>query len=827
MTAATPLTEELEARIAALLEDLTLEEQVSLLAGVDLWTTAPVPRLGVPAIKVTDGPNGARGAGSLVGGVKAASFPVGIALAASWNPALVGEIGAALAEEAQSKGAQVLLAPTVNMHRSPLNGRNFECYSEDPFLAARIAVAYIRAVQGRGVGATVKHFAGNESEFERMTISSEIDERALREIYLPPFEAAVKEAGTWAVMSAYNQVNGTFASEHAELLSGVLKGEWGFDGVVMSDWFAELRTAEAASAGLDLEMPGPTRKRGEQLVAAVKDGRVIPEAIRESARRILRLIGRVGGFERPELPEEQAIDRPEHRALIRRAGAEGCVLLKNAGALPLSPSALEKIAVIGPNAATAQIMGGGSAQVNAHYRISPLEGLAAALGDQVELGHEPGCANHKLLPLLRAGLDVEYFASPDLSGPAVHRERRDEGELMWFGDVIAPGLDPLSFSARASADFTPRESGDYQFSLISAGLSRLSVDGAPVVENWESWRAGANYFGAGSVESFGTLALEADRTYRLAIEYAYPEAAFLGFRALRIGLDLALGDAAIERAAALAAEADVAIVFAGLNGEWDTEGQDRPDINLAGRQDELIARVAAANPSTIVVLQTGGPVAMPWLGEVAAVLQAWYPGQECGNAIADVLTGAVNPAGRLPQTFPLRLEDNPAFINYPGENGKVRYGEGLFIGYRYYERKAVAPLFPFGFGLSYASFAYANLRLSADEIGPGETLRVTVDVTNTGERAGQEVAQLYLRDEAARLARPLKELKGFAKVDLQPGETASVTLTLDRRALAYWDDAAHAWVAEAGAFEVLVGASSQDIRARAGFRLSATETFKD
>ncbi|MFN8536328.1 MAG: glycoside hydrolase family 3 C-terminal domain-containing protein [Thermomicrobiales bacterium] len=627
--------------------------------------------------------------------MKAASFPVGIALA---RPGIRGWCGdrVALGQEARTKGARVLLGPTVNLHRSPLNGRNFECYSEDPHLSARMAVAYITGLQSEGVAATVKHFVGNESEFERMTISSEIDERTLREIYLPPFEAAVREAGTWAIMCAYNRLNGTYAGEHSWLIRDLLRREWGFDGVMMSDWFATHSTAPAAAAGLDLEMPGPTRYRGEQLVAAVNAGEVGEGAIEESARRVLRLIGRVGAFADPAIPEERAIDRPEHRALIRRAGAAGTVLLKNAGILPLDPSGLTSVAIIGPNARTARIMGGGSAQLNAHYRVSPYEGLVARLGPGVRLDYEIGCTNDKLLPLLRGPVAVEYFANRDLGGAVVQRAEQEDAEVMWLAPP-AEGIDRANFSARLTATFTPDEAGEHHFGLISAGRSRLLVDGQLVVENWEGWRPGESYFGSGSDEVVGTRDLEAGRAYRVTIEYASIADGRLGIRAVRAGVTRPLGDEAIERAARVAGGADVALVFAGLNGEWDSEGADRPHIGLVGRQDELIERVAAANPRTVVVLQSGGPLAMPWLGRVAGVLQAWYPGQEAGNAIADVLFGDVEPGGRLPQTFPVRLEDNPAFINYPGDNGRVRYGEGIFVGYRYYDKKRIAPLFPFGF----------------------------------------------------------------------------------------------------------------------------------
>jgi beta-glucosidase len=799
--------------LEALCDAMTLEEQVALLAGADFWTTVPLERVGVPAIKVTDGPNGARGGGALLGGVKTACFPVGIALASTWNVDLVQRVGQALAEEAHSKGARVLLGPTVNLHRHPLNGRNFECFSEDPLLAARLACAYIDGLQARGVAATVKHYAGNESEFERMTINSEIEERTLRELYLAPFEAAVKQAGTWAVMAAYNRLNGTHAAEHPRLLREILKGEWGFDGVVMSDWFATHTTSEGLKGGLDLEMPGPTRFRGQALVDAVRAGDVDAAHVRDAAVRMLRLIQRVGGFIHADatIGPEQATDRPEHRALIREAGAEGTVLLKNDGILPLAAARLKSLAVIGPNAAIAQIMGGGSAQVNAYYRVSPLEGIRAHFES---VRYAPGCTNHRLLPLLPGGVHLEYFAGPTPEGEAVSQEDRDEAEVMWL-DTLPNGITSEVFSARLSTRLVPSESGQYSFGLVSAGPSRLYVDGALVVNNWDNWQPGDNYFGAGSEEVFGARELEAGDSYAVTVEYGHRTRGPFGLKAVRVGVELPLGEAAMQRAVELAASSDAVVLCVGLSGEWDTEGRDRADIDLVGRQDELIRRVAAVNRRTVVVLQSGGPVGMPWIDDVGAVLEAWYPGQECGNAIADVLFGVVNPAGRLPQTFPIRLEDNPAFGNYPGENGRVRYAEGVFVGYRHYQARDVAPLFAFGHGLSYTTYAYSNL-----EVVVGPSVSVSLEVANTGSRAGPEVVQLYVRDVNSSVERPPMELKAFAKLELEAAESRTVRFELDQRALAFYDPSRAAWHVEAGEFEVLVGAASDDIRLRGSFTLT-------
>ncbi|WP_372526887.1 beta-glucosidase H [Piscinibacter sp.] len=812
--------------IDALLDAMTLREQVALLVGADFWTTVPVPRLGVPAFKVTDGPNGARG-GSFKGGVTTACFPVGISLAATWNTALIREAGEALAVQARMKGASVLLAPTVNLHRSTLNGRNFECYSEDPWLAGEIGVAYIRGVQGQGVAATIKHFVGNESEYQRMTISSSIGERALRELYLLPFEKAVKEAGVWAVMSAYNRINGCFAGDHAPLIAGVLRGEWGFDGLVMSDWFATLDTVKAAQAGLDLEMPGPTRCRGEQLVQAVEAGQVDAGKVRAGAGHVLRLAQRVGAFDSPGIAEERSVDLPKHRALIRRLGAEGCVLLKNENALlPLAPAGQaprRTLALIGPNAKTAQIMGGGSATVNALHRITPFQGIAAQCGAETILLHATGADNHRWVPVLNQPMELVFFNSTDFSGPEVLRKTYPSSEQMWAG-AVEDGVDGDAFSARGALSYVAAADGEHQISLTSAGLCRCWLDGELLIDAWTNWQRGDTYFTFGCDEIVVTRRLRAGQRCEFTLEFSTATPEPTPPKAIRLGVHRPRGEAAIEQAVAVASVADAALVFVGLNAEFDNEGLDRHDMNLPHGQDELIRRVAAANPNTVVVLQTGAPVTMPWLDKVPALLQAWYPGQECGHAIADVLFGVADPGGRLPQTFPKRLADNPTFGDprrYPGVDGEVRYDEGILIGYRHYEGRHVAPLFPFGHGLSYTRFEHTHLTLSASELAPGGRLEVSVDVTNRGERSGHEVVQLYLADRVATVERPPQELKAFSKLELAPGETGTARMSLDMRSFAFFDERRVAWVAEAGEFEIRVGASSQDIRQRAVIVLSA------
>ncbi len=804
-------------RIESILDEMTLEEQVSLLAGADFWRTVPVPRLDVPALKVTDGPAGARGGGPLVGGKHTAAFPVGIALGATWNVDVLREVGRHLAREAQDKGAGVLLAPTVNLFRSTLNGRNFESYAEDPYLTGKLAVAYIQGLQAAGVAATVKHYAGNESEYQRNTISSDIPERALRELYLLPFELAVKEGGTWAIMSAYNKLNGTYCSENKRLLTDILRDEWGFDGLVMSDWGGTHSAGASVRAGLDLEMPGPARARAS-LLAEAKADEATRAAVRAAAWNVLRLVERTGTFAQPcDVADD--VERDEEytdtRALIRRAGAEGTVLLKNATGtreqvlLPLPTEA--RIAVIGPNAATGQVMGGGSAQMNAHRRVSPLEGLREVFGE-ANVTYAVGCDNDKFLPVLTIPLQIEYRAAD--SDAVLAREERGLSEVMWF--ALPEGV-PADFRARLTSTINTGEAGEYGLSLASTGRSRLLVDGQEVVNNWEQFQAGGSYFGFGSDELRARHPLSSGE-HAIVIEFApqQVEGAILSLSAVRLGFRKPLPDSSVQAAAQIAAEADYAVVCVGTNGDWETEGVDRWGLALPGRQDELVREVARANPNTIVLLQTGGPVLMPWLDDVSAVLQAWFPGQEAGHAIADVLVGRADPGGRLPQTFPARLQDDPVHPEqsdrqYPGTDGHVEYREELYIGYRHVDRAGLTPLFPFGFGLSYTSFELGEPHLSSDTLEPGGELTVTVPVRNTGQRAGQTVVQLYVRDAEARLERPDKELKAFAKVALQPNESRDVTLELDMRALAYFDDSRETWVADAGNFDLLIGTSSVDL----------------
>ena len=799
-------------RVEDLLDRMTLEEQVDLLAGSNIWNTWPIERLGIPKLRVSDGPAGVRG--SRFDGPASINIPCGTAIAATWNPALVRSIGELLAREMESKGARVHLAPTVNLHRTPVGGRNFECFSEDPYLTAVTAVEYVRGVQSTGYASCIKHFVGNDTEFERMTIDSQIDERTLRETYLIPFERAVRDAGVMSVMSSYNRVNGPYVADSHRLLTGILRDEWGFDGAVISDWFGLHSTAEGVNAGCDLEMPGPTIHRGPKLLAAIERGEVSPETVRARARNILNLIERTDGLDNPPT-REYSRDDADDIALVRRAGAASMVLLKNDSAvLPLGASTVGSVAVIGPNAAVGQIMGGGSAHVTPVHVSHPLGSLVARFG-AANVHHAPGCNINKKLPeidgRLRTPVTTEFWAtSEDMTSGATPVETGTTGttRLMWLTDPLRRGGSSFVFAARLTFDFTPDTTGEWKFGIESVGATTLSLDGTVVVDTSDSPKGGS-FFGNGTPEVIGAIGLDAGRTYRAVVEIHHG-AAGGGIGGMNLGaMGPIIGDQLAE-AIDLAATCDVSVVVVGTNDDWESEGWDRADIDLPGRQDILIHEVAKVSKRTIVVINAGSPVAMPWLDEVDAVLVAWFPGQEFGDALVDVLTGAVEPSGRLPVTFPRRMEDTPASEHHPGRNGAARYLEGRLIGYRWYDTIGREPQFPFGFGLGYADVTIG----SASAVG---THAVDVVLRNGSDRDGVQVVQVYAhrRDrDGLPNDEPDQRLVGFARVEVPSGSTVEARVDLDVDAYRMWDIATDGWTQWTGAVELRVGTSSRHVAAR-------------
>jgi beta-glucosidase len=804
------------APVEKLLAELTLEEQVSLLAGSNMWNTVPILRLDIPKLRVSDGPAGVRG--SRFDGPASMNVPCGTALAATWDTSVIREIGELLGREVIAKGARVHLAPTVNLHRTPIGGRNFECMSEDPLLTALIAVEYVKGVQSNGVASCIKHFVGNDTEFERMTIDSQIDERTLREIYLVPFERAVADAEVMSIMTAYNRINGPYAADSVWLLQDVLRDEWNFDGLVMSDWFGLHSTAEGVIAGCDLEMPGPALHRGQKLLDAVAAGEVSAQAVTACARRVLEMLDRTGGLHQPpgvEITRDDADDL----TLLRRASSASMVLLKNYNhALPLDASvAMSSVAVIGPNAAHGMVMGGGSAHVTPTRISHPLDALTTSLAARgVDVHHAPGCNINKKLPELDTRLTndvvVEYFASStDLDTPGVMAaETGTTGtfHMMWAGDPLNRRMGDIDFAARFTAQFTPDVSGVWKFSVESVAPVKMFLDGALVLDNADVDRGGS-FFGMGKPELVQEISLQAGTAYSLLIELRHAPRG-MGLSGLNIGAMAPIVTNQRKEAVDVAARCDVSVVIVGTNDDWESEGWDRETLDLPGEQNELVSDVAAVSKRTIVVVNAGSPVAMPWINEVDAVVYAWFPGQEMGDALVDVLTGVVEPSGRLPVTLPRRLEDTPAFEHHPGRNNAAQYVEGRLVGYRWYDTVGKEPLFPFGFGLGYAQIAI-------DDAATAGHYRVNVTVSNTSSRDGVEVVQVYahrVSREALPQDEPEQILVGWARVHVPAHSTVNASVVIDRNAYRMWDVDTKGWAQWRGDVELRVGPSSRHVAHR-------------
>jgi beta-glucosidase len=791
-----------EARVDTLLKQLTLEEKVDIIGGVDDFYIRAIPRIGLPRLKMADGPVGVRNYGpSTVFG--------GIGLAATWDPELAQRIGTVIGEDARARGVHFMLGPGVNIYRAPLCGRNFEYFGEDPFLSARTAVAYIKGMQSQGVSATVKHFMGNNQEYDRHNIDSIIDERTMHEIYLPVFEAAVKEARVGAIMDSYNLTNGVHMTQNGILNTDVAKKDWGFTGVLMSDWTSVYDGVAAANGGLDLEMPSGKFMNRATLLPAIRAGKVSEATIDDKVRRILRIAIQFGWLDREQTDLSIPRQNTEGRQATLEAARAGMVLLKNDGnLLPLDKGKLRTIAVIGPDAYPAVPAGGGSADAKPFTPVSYLEGISNYAGSGTKVYYERGVptfdeiAKHTEFTTEatggRQGLKTEFFTNADLSGtPAMNRTDKHVS----YEPARGGGGADTDMSIRWTGYFTPPTAGEYLVFVQGPGENggyRLYIDKKLVFDNWKTWYA---FVGEKTI-TLGAGPHQVEMDY-----YAHG-----GWGKTMANLGIVRPETLVSaEAKSLASHADAVVLAVGFDAASEGESGDRT-FQLPPGQDELIHQIAAVNKNTVVVVTSGGGVDMArWVDQVPALLQAWYPGQEGGTALAQLLFGEFDPSGRLPISIEKRWEDNAVHDSYYPKNGekKVEYSEGVFVGYRHFDKSGIKPLFPFGYGLSYTTFAFKNLTVSP--ASGDQLVTVAFDVSNTGARSGAEVAQVYVGDKHAKVPRPVKELKGFARVELNPGETKHVQITLDRRAFSYYDVKSHGWTVAPGDFDIYVAKSSAEI----------------
>ncbi|WP_060903014.1 beta-glucosidase [Streptomyces europaeiscabiei] len=807
----TPADETREAAVEKALAELDLDAKTRLLSGQDMWTLPALPEIGLDSLVMSDGPIGVRGVRWTVDDPSVA-LPSPTALAATWDPELARRAGVLLAQEARRKGVHVLLAPTVNLHRSPLGGRHFEAYSEDPYLTGEIGSGYVTGVQSGGVGTTVKHFVANDAETDRFTVNNLVGERALRELYLAPFEAIVANAHPWGIMTAYNTVNGTTMTEHRYLVNEVLRGEWGFDGFNVSDWMAARSTAGALTGGLDVAMPGPATVYGEPLAAAVRAGEVAQAEVDEAVRRVLRLAARVGILEGAD-PVVTELPAPvDGEALAREIARRAFVLVRNEvrdgrAALPLRPGA--KVALIGAAARDARVLGGGSATVFPSHVVSPLDGLTAALPEG-RLTYAVGADPNVELAVADKGFVLRAVCR-DTTGTVLGIGSAPNGQLQWMGSDLPDGVthDALH-TVELTGTFTPRETGTHTFGIKGLGAFTLTVDGTTRFDDVQTTDTDdpfVTFFGAPVPRAQVELTAGTPTEISLTHVTALPADAL--FKVIAFSLchqePQRDPDDLIAEAVEAARAADTAVVVVATTDRVESEGFDRKDLRLPGRQDDLVRAVAAANPDTVVVVNSGSPVELPWREDVAAALLTWFPGQEGGAALADVLTGAHEPGGRLPTTWG-SLPDAPVTQVVPTA-GELPYDEDVFIGYRAWDRHPATPAYPFGHGLGYTDWTYESLDVT------GTT--ATVRVRNTGTRKGRETIQLYLAPTAPDENRPTRWLAGFTTVEAAPGETKEAVVRLPRRAFEIWDEAADAWVQVRGAYEVEAGRSIADRRVTA------------
>ncbi|THX95437.1 hypothetical protein D6D03_09225 [Aureobasidium pullulans] len=826
--------------LQATLAQLTLEEKVSLLSGADFWHTRSIPRLNIPSLRLSDGPNGVRGT-KFFDGVPAACLPCGTALGATWNRELLEDAGHLIAEECKAKSAHVWLGPTVNVQRSPLGGRGFESYSEDPLLSGLLAAAIVRGVQDSGIASTIKHFVANDMEHERKAVDCVVSERALHEIYLLPFQIVVRDASPMAFMTSYNKLNGCHVSEHRNLLQQMLREEWGWRGLITSDWYGTYSTTEAVNAGLDLEMPGPTEWRGLILANSIRAGKISMKTLDARVGAVLRLVDQVSKSDIPERGPERTNDKKETSEKLRNLSAEGLVLLKNEGStLPLDTA--KTVAIIGPNAKILRFCGGGSAALRPYNSKTIYD---AMLEVNTNTKYAVGCETHaqlpSLSPLLRLpGGKSGFFSFKVYLEPSEdpHRVPIDSIELddtnILLIDYQHPKVKNDMLYATMTAELCPDESGEYLFGLTVAGTARLYIDDELLIDNFTVQKPGDSFFGSGTVEERGRLTLEAGKTYKWRVEFGSAPTSktkqngvtMFGPGGVRIGCTRIIdAEEEIHKAIAVAREVDQVVLCCGLSGDWESEGFDRPNMHLPGLQNRLVEEVCKVNSRAIVVLQSGTPVTTPWADQAPAILQAWYGGNKTASAIVDMLFGKSCPSGKLPLSWPKRNGDNPAFLNYRSDEGRCLCGEDIYVGYRYYEKVGCGVQWPFGFGLSYAEFQLLGQQIKHEDVdGLGETISVTVQVKNISTKFdGAEVVQLYVSPPKSGIGRPLKELKAFSKVFVRCGEivTAKVSVSL-RYATSYWSEREEAWVSQKGMYKILIGTSSDNTPLEATFETKST-----
>ncbi|MEU8886364.1 glycoside hydrolase family 3 C-terminal domain-containing protein [Streptomyces sp. NPDC048442] len=802
--------------VSAALGKLDLDAKARLLAGRDMWSLPALPEIGLKSLVFSDGPIGVRGV-RWTADDPSIALPSPTALAATWDPELARRAGRLLAQEARRKSVHVLLAPTVNLHRSPLGGRHFEAYSEDPYLTGRIGSGYVNGVQDGGVGTTVKHFVANDAETDRFTVNNVIAPRPLRELYLAPFEAIVENAHPWGIMCAYNSVNGTTMSEHRHLQNEVLRAEWGFDGAIVSDWMAARSTKGDIEGGLDIAMPGPQTVYGEALAGAVRAGDVEESVVDEAVRNVLRLAARVGILDgAPAVVPESALPATvDGQAVAREVAHRGFVLVRNeGGALPIDPARTGTVALVGAAARDARVLGGGSATVFPERVVSPLDGLREALPADA-LTFTIGADPSDELAVADKGFELRAVCR-DEAGNVVGEGSLPGGQVQWIGDDLPEGVTHENLhSIEVTGTFTPREDGVHVFGTRGLGAYTLKVAGETLFDGVQRMSEGADPFEAffGAPQERGRATLTGGEPVPVSLTHTLARHAGAPIQAVMFALTH-LGpqrdaDELIAEAVEAARTADTAVVVVATTDRVESEGFDRKDLELPGRQNDLVYAVAAVNPRTVVVVNSGSPVEMPWREEVAAVLLTWFPGQEGGAALADVLLGAEEPGGRLPTTWPVSFADVPVTDVVPTE-GELPYAEGVFIGYRAWEKAGVAPAYSFGHGLGYTTWEYESVTVD------GET--ATVRVRNVGTRRGREVVQVYVAPVADTAERPARWLAGFASVTAAAGETAEVALELPRRAFEIWDETAGEWALVEGSYEVEVGRSIADRRVAVAVR---------